>query len=47
MSRINNNAFFADFNSLVSLKAQAQQDPDAALKKGAQELQRKKKRKKK
>tara|TARA_Y100000310_G_scaffold331780_1_gene405994 strand:+ start:337 stop:1290 length:954 start_codon:yes stop_codon:yes gene_type:complete len=39
MSRINNNAFFADFNSLVSLKAQAQQDPDAALKKVAQEFE--------
>ena len=39
MSRIDNNAFFADFNSLVSLKAQAQQDPDAALKKVAQEFE--------
>ena len=39
MSRIDNNAFFADFNSLVSLKAQAQQDPDAALRKVAQEFE--------
>ncbi|SBT16358.1 Peptidoglycan hydrolase FlgJ [Marinomonas gallaica] len=39
MSRIDNNAFFADFNSLASLKRQAQQDPDAALKKVAQEFE--------
>ncbi|WP_067099966.1 flagellar assembly peptidoglycan hydrolase FlgJ [Marinomonas atlantica] len=39
MSRIDNNAFFADFNSLASLKHQAQQDPDAALKKVAQEFE--------
>lgn len=39
MSRIDNNAFFADFNSLANLKRQAQQDPDAALKKVAQEFE--------
>ncbi|MBJ7549113.1 flagellar assembly peptidoglycan hydrolase FlgJ [Marinomonas ostreistagni] len=39
MSRIDNNAFFADFNSLVDLKRQAQQDPDAALKQVAQEFE--------
>lgn len=39
MSRIDNNAFFADFNSLADLKRQAQKDPDAALKKVAQEFE--------
>ncbi|SBS25533.1 Peptidoglycan hydrolase FlgJ [Marinomonas aquimarina] len=39
MSRIDNNAFFADFNSLADLKRQAQQDPDVALKKVAQEFE--------
>ncbi|MFD1384417.1 flagellar assembly peptidoglycan hydrolase FlgJ [Rhodanobacter aciditrophus] len=39
MSRIDNNTFFADFNSLANLKTQAQKDPDAALKKVAQEFE--------
>lgn len=39
MSRIDNNTFFADFNSLANLKTQAQKDPDAALRKVAQEFE--------
>lgn len=39
MSRIDNNAFFADFNSLANLKTQAQADPNAALKDVAQQFE--------
>lgn len=39
MSRIDNNAFFADFNSLAELKVQSQKDPDAALKQVAQQFE--------
>ncbi|RDL44197.1 flagellar assembly peptidoglycan hydrolase FlgJ [Marinomonas piezotolerans] len=39
MNRVDNSAFFADFNSLANLKTQAQKDPDAALEKVAQEFE--------
>lgn len=39
MSKINSNEFYADFDSLAALKNQAQKDPQAALKRVAQEFE--------
>ncbi|MBM6551138.1 flagellar assembly peptidoglycan hydrolase FlgJ [Marinomonas ostreistagni] len=39
MSRIDDNTFFADFNSLAGLKNQAQKDPNAALKDVAKQFE--------
>jgi peptidoglycan hydrolase FlgJ len=39
MNKINSNEFYGDFSSLANLKTQAQKDPDAALKRVAQEFE--------
>ena len=39
MNKINANEFYGDFSSLANLKTQAQKDPDAALKRVAQEFE--------
>lgn len=39
MNKVNSNEFYGDFASLADLKTQAQKDPDAALKKVAQEFE--------
>ena len=39
MNKINSNEFYADFTALANLKSSAQKDPEAALKKVAQEFE--------
>lgn len=39
MNKVNSNEFYGDFASLAALKTQAQKDPDAALKRVAQEFE--------
>jgi len=39
MNNVSSNEFYADFNALAKLKTSAKQDPEAALKKVAQEFE--------
>lgn len=39
MNKVNSNEFYADFTALANLKSSAQKDPEAALKKVAQEFE--------